>query len=97
MVAVANAVAEGHINVVPEVLVTGGGALDGLAATLMRTFATSRPAALAPLDSRVADTAEEPDEGGEDVAEEIDDDAEEVDGEPEQFNDDVDDGTALAG
>ncbi len=39
LVAVANAVAEGHITVVPEVLVTGGGgALDGLAATLMRTL-----------------------------------------------------------
>ena len=40
IVAVANAVAEGHITVVPEVLVTGGGggSLDGLAATLMRTF-----------------------------------------------------------
>ena len=39
MVAVANAVAEGHITVVPEVLVTGGGGggpIDGLAATLMR-------------------------------------------------------------
>ena len=38
IVAVANAVAEGHITVVPEVLVTGGGggSLDGLAATLMR-------------------------------------------------------------
>lgn len=40
IVAVANAVAEGHITVVPEVLVTGGGGgggpLDGLAATLMR-------------------------------------------------------------
>jgi regulator of protease activity HflC (stomatin/prohibitin superfamily) len=41
LVAVANAVAEGHITVVPEVLVTGGGngaggPLDGLAATLMR-------------------------------------------------------------
>jgi regulator of protease activity HflC (stomatin/prohibitin superfamily) len=41
LVAVANAVAEGHITVVPEVLVTGGGGggggpLDGLAATLMR-------------------------------------------------------------
>ena len=37
VVAVANAVSEGHITVVPEVLVTGGGgALDGLAATLMR-------------------------------------------------------------
>src|SRR5580765_6078415 len=42
LVAVANAVAEGHITVVPEVLVTGGGggALDGLAATLMRTLGT---------------------------------------------------------
>ena len=40
LVAVANAVSEGKITVVPEVLVTGGGggALDGLAATLMRTF-----------------------------------------------------------
>ncbi len=43
LVAVANAVSEGHITVVPEVLVTGGGggALDGLAATLMRTFGSS--------------------------------------------------------
>ena len=42
LVAVANAVADGHITVVPEVLVTGGGggALDGLAATLMRTLGT---------------------------------------------------------
>lgn len=40
VVAVANAVAEGHITVVPEVLVTGGGGgpFDGLAATLMRFF-----------------------------------------------------------
>jgi regulator of protease activity HflC (stomatin/prohibitin superfamily) len=39
LVAVANAVAEGKITIVPEVLVTGGGgALDGLAATLMRTL-----------------------------------------------------------
>ncbi len=40
LVAVANAVSEGHITVVPEVLVTGGGggSFDGLAATLMRTF-----------------------------------------------------------
>src|SRR5262249_34464625 len=39
IVAVANAVAEGRITVVPEVLVTGGGgSLDGLAATLIRTF-----------------------------------------------------------
>jgi uncharacterized membrane protein YqiK len=42
LVAVANAVAEGHITVVPEVLVAGGGgALDGLAATLMRTLGTN--------------------------------------------------------
>jgi uncharacterized membrane protein YqiK len=42
LVAVANAVSEGHITVVPEVLVTGGGggSLDGLAATLMRTLGT---------------------------------------------------------
>ncbi|MGZ6966268.1 MAG: SPFH domain-containing protein [Acidimicrobiia bacterium] len=39
LVAVANAVSEGHITVVPEVLVTGGGgSFEGLAATLMRTF-----------------------------------------------------------
>ncbi|MFI5053434.1 MAG: SPFH domain-containing protein, partial [Acidimicrobiia bacterium] len=39
IVAVANAVADGHITVVPEVLVTGGGgSIEGLAATLMRTF-----------------------------------------------------------
>jgi uncharacterized membrane protein YqiK len=39
LVAVANAVADGHITVVPEVLVTGGGgSLDGLAATLMRSL-----------------------------------------------------------
>jgi uncharacterized membrane protein YqiK len=39
VVAVANAVAEGHVTIVPEVLVTGGGGggpVDGLAATLMR-------------------------------------------------------------
>ena len=36
LVAVAGAVAEGHIDIMPEVLVTGGGgALDGLAGTLM--------------------------------------------------------------
>ena len=43
MVAVANAVADGHITVVPEVLVTGGGggSFDGLAATLMRYLGTN--------------------------------------------------------
>jgi len=39
VVAVANAVADGHITIVPEVLVTGGGgAFEGLAATFMRTL-----------------------------------------------------------
>jgi uncharacterized membrane protein YqiK len=42
LVAVANAVAEGHISVVPEVLVTGGGgSFDGLAAQLIRHFGTN--------------------------------------------------------
>ena len=42
--AVANAVAEGHINVVPEVLVTGGGgSIEGLAATLIGRFAPRPP------------------------------------------------------
>lgn len=37
LVAVANAVADGHITVVPDVLVTGGGgSVDGLAASLIR-------------------------------------------------------------
>ena len=37
VVAVANAVSEGHIDVMPDVLVTGGGgSFEGLAATLMR-------------------------------------------------------------
>ena len=48
LVAVANAVAEGHITVVPEVLVTsggggGGGPVDGLAATLMRFLGSRGP------------------------------------------------------
>jgi uncharacterized membrane protein YqiK len=40
LVAVAGAVADGHIDIVPDVLVTGGGggALDGLAATLMNSL-----------------------------------------------------------
>jgi regulator of protease activity HflC (stomatin/prohibitin superfamily) len=38
-VAIANAVSEGKVTVVPEVLVTGGGgAIEGLAATFMRTL-----------------------------------------------------------
>ena len=61
LVAVANAVADGHIAVVPEVLVTGGGggSLDGLAASLIRYLgrngngAAPAPAAM----SAVADAA----------------------------------------
>jgi uncharacterized membrane protein YqiK len=42
IVAVANAVAEGHLTIVPEVLVAGGGgSLEGLAATLMGTLRRS--------------------------------------------------------
>ena len=65
LVAVANAVADGHVTVVPDVLVTsgggGGGALEGLAATLMRTFGTSNgngrvpQPAVAPPDVGAAD------------------------------------------
>ncbi|HXY94852.1 MAG TPA: SPFH domain-containing protein [Acidimicrobiia bacterium] len=44
LVAVANAVAEGHITVVPDVLVAGGGGgpIDGLAASLMRYLTDGR-------------------------------------------------------
>jgi hypothetical protein len=42
-VAIANAVSEGRLQVVPDVLVTGGGAVDGLAATLMRAMNGSGP------------------------------------------------------
>ena len=40
LVAVAGAIAEGQIDIMPEVVVTGGsgGALDGLAATVMNLF-----------------------------------------------------------
>jgi hypothetical protein len=43
LVAVAAAVAEGKLDIMPEVLVTGGGSsLDGLAATLMRALANGK-------------------------------------------------------
>ena len=39
IVAAIKAIAEGHIDVMPEVLVTGGGgSVDGLAASLIRRF-----------------------------------------------------------
>jgi uncharacterized membrane protein YqiK len=48
LVAIAGAIAEGQIDIMPDVLVTGGagGAFDGLAATLMNMF---RPAPAAPV------------------------------------------------
>ncbi len=72
IVAVANAVADGHITVVPEVLVAGGGgSFDGLAATLMRYLGTngagngkrpSGPSAEAPVTPTALETAEPPDD-----------------------------------
>ena len=44
LVAAVNAVAEGRVNVVPEVLVTGGGSsIEGLAASLIGRFAPRPP------------------------------------------------------
>src|SRR6266511_2789161 len=43
LVALANAVAEGKVDIMPEVLVTGGGSsLDGLAATLIRSLGNGK-------------------------------------------------------
>ena len=42
LVAVAGAIAEGKIDIMPEVLVTGGSGLDGLAATLMRALSNGQ-------------------------------------------------------
>ena len=52
---------EGHITVVPEVLVTGGGggSLDGLAATLMRTLGTGNGGGRKAID-KIEPTAEPP-------------------------------------
>lgn len=48
-VAVAGAIADGQIDIMPEVLVTGGGgALDGLVATLMRTLRAGTPVVSVP-------------------------------------------------
>jgi regulator of protease activity HflC (stomatin/prohibitin superfamily) len=73
VVAVANAVADGHITVVPEVLVTGGGggSFDGLAATLMRYLGTNgarapeppAPDAPTPLEAAEAARVDTDDEG----------------------------------
>jgi uncharacterized membrane protein YqiK len=52
LVAIAGAIAEGQIDIMPDVLVTGGagGAFDGLAATLMNMFRPAPPAPAAPPD-----------------------------------------------
>ena len=51
--AIANALSEGKLDVMPEVLVTGGGsALDGLAATLMRNLNANGHSAEAPEEGR---------------------------------------------
>jgi hypothetical protein len=70
VVAVANAVADGHITVVPEVLVTGGGggSFDGLAATLMRYLGTNgkqapAPAATLPTPVETAEVTRDESEG----------------------------------
>ena len=56
----ANAVADGHIDVMPDVLVTGGGgSFDGLAAQLIRFFSSggNAPAALGAGAAAPADRA----------------------------------------
>jgi uncharacterized membrane protein YqiK len=67
LVAVANAVADGKITVVPEVLVAGGGggSLDGLAATLMRYFkpGTGSSVVVAPSDAEEQPAAGDGGEG----------------------------------
>jgi regulator of protease activity HflC (stomatin/prohibitin superfamily) len=55
IVAAINAIAEGRVDVMPDVLVTGGGSLDGLAAALMRHFAPVTRGADAALTVTAAD------------------------------------------
>jgi SPFH domain / Band 7 family len=73
VVAVANAVSEGNITVVPEVLVTGGGgSFEGLAATLMRSFANGnglQPVAGGNGSNGVAEESSTPDSVDEIIAE----------------------------
>jgi uncharacterized membrane protein YqiK len=45
------AIAEGRVDIMPEVLVTGGGSLDGLAATLMRQMGAGATNGSAPASS----------------------------------------------
>ena len=63
LVAVAGAVADGHIEIMPEVLVTGGGgALDGLAATLMNVLRTRPPSGGPVLDAEAEEVTADEDE-----------------------------------
>jgi len=48
LVALANAVAEGKIDIMPDVLVTGGSSLDGLAASLIRALRNGSLPAVSP-------------------------------------------------
>jgi hypothetical protein len=54
IVAAINAIAEGRVDVMPEVLVAGGGSVEGLAASLIRRFGVS---ASATADSTLAPPA----------------------------------------
>ena len=55
-----NAIADGHVNVMPEVLVTGGnGSLDGLAATLMRALGSNGSNGDGQLELPMADEQED--------------------------------------
>ena len=61
LVAVANAVADGHIDVMPDVLVTGGGgSFDGLAAQLIRFFSSGGTPPAAALAAGSASAVERP-------------------------------------
>jgi regulator of protease activity HflC (stomatin/prohibitin superfamily) len=62
LVTVANAVSEGHVTVVPEVLVTGGanGGVDGLAAVLMRYLGNGSAANRATIAAVDSDPGTEP-------------------------------------
>ena len=55
--AIAGAIAEGEIDIMPDVLVTGGsgGALDGLSATLMNMFRPNDRNAASAVDAFAAD------------------------------------------
>lgn len=55
LVAVAGAIADGKIDIMPDVLVTGGSSVEGLAATLVRTFSNGTGVPQAPREAVGAD------------------------------------------